>query len=126
MIVDGNRTDDINTGGAYMDGNVSAGKDFVGRGQVVNNYFGTAPDTAPSLVTTPEGRKLYGLLDRHFSTDEIAGLCFELGVNWDNLKGETKAGKVRALIQHSEKNDTLAALKLMRVQRPNLRDQLTS
>jgi hypothetical protein len=41
------------------------------------------------------------------------------------LKGETKAGKARALIQHCETTETLAELKkLMRVQRPNLRDQL--
>jgi hypothetical protein len=49
-----------------------------------------------------------------------------MGIDDENLRGATKAAKARALIQHVEKNGLLEELKrLMRVQRPNLRNQLT-
>lgn len=37
-------------------------------------------------------------IDRHYSLDELRTLCFELGVDYDNLPGEGKKGKARELI----------------------------
>ncbi len=37
-------------------------------------------------------------IDRHYSLDEVRTLCFELGVDYDNLPGEGKKGKARELI----------------------------
>lgn len=113
VIVDGNHSGNINTGT-----------------QMTNNYYGHPPadpaDAAGSgLIASVEGRKLYQLLNDYFNLSEIEGLCFEMGIDDENLRGETKAGKARALVQHVEAQSRQDELKkLMRVQRPNLRNQL--
>jgi hypothetical protein len=136
VMVDGNVHGSINTGtintggGAYVGGNVSAAGNVAGRDQTINNFYGQPPaDPAGAagsgLIASEEGRKLYKLLNDYFSMDDIEGLCFELGIDEDNLRGETKLGKARALVQHVEANGRRDELKkLMRVQRPNLRSQL--
>jgi Effector-associated domain 7 len=133
-IITGNNNTTINTGGgAYIGGNVATGGGtFVGRDQISNNYYGQPPaDPANAagtgMAASAEGRKVYQLLNDYFSLSDIEGLCFELGIDADNLRGETKAGKARALVQQIETTDRLGELKkLMRVQRPNLRSQLQS
>jgi len=37
-------------------------------------------------------------LVEYFSQEELHSLCFDLGVDWDRLRGEEKAGKVTALL----------------------------
>ena len=37
-------------------------------------------------------------LVEYFSQEELRSLCFDLGVDWDRLRGEEKAGKVTALL----------------------------
>jgi Effector-associated domain 7 len=116
----------VNTGGgAYIGGSVHTPGTFVGRDQTVNNYYTPPVTAAAGLAATPEGRKLGGLLDSYFSLGDIEGLCFEMGIDDENLRGQTKIERARALILFCEKNNRLDELKkLMRVQRPNLRDQL--
>jgi hypothetical protein len=113
VIVEGNNSGRINTGT-----------------QTTHNYYGP-PSADPAgaagsgLVASAEGRKVYQLLNDHFNLGEIEGLCFEMGIDEENLRGETKAGKARALVQQIEATERLDELKkLMRVQRPNLRAQL--
>ena len=136
VIVDGDVQGGVNTGsqttvntggGAYVGGNVQTNRDFVGRDQITNNYYGlsTGQEDAPGVSISPEGRTLNRLLDGYFSLSDIEGLCFEMGIDEENLRGQTKAEKARALVSFCQKNDRLSDLKkLMRVQRPNLRDQL--
>jgi hypothetical protein len=113
VLVGGSNTGGINTGT-----------------QTTHNYFGPpAADPAGAAGTgvaaSPEGRKLYQLLNDFFNMGEIEGLCFEMGIDEENLRGETKAGKAKALVLHIEAAGRLDELKkLMRVQRPNLRSQL--
>ena len=118
----------VGAGGFMVDGNISGG---INTGtQTTYNIYGQSPaDPANAadggLVASAEGRTLYQLLDRYFNLGEIEGLCFELGIDDENLRGETKAGKARALVQYVDANSRLDELKkLMRVQRPNLRSQL--
>ena len=133
VVAHGDVHGDINTGthidtggGAYIGGNVSTqGGSFVARDQTINNYYGNTPESAAGIASTPEGRKLGNLLDGYFNLGDIEGLCFEMGIDDQNLRGQTKVEKARALVQHCEVTGRLAELKrLMRVQRPNLRDQL--
>ena len=113
MIIEGNNSGNLNTGT-----------------QTTHNFYGQPPaDPAGAagtgLVASAEGRRIYQLLNEYFSLDDIEGLCFEMGIDDENLRGQTKAGKARALVQYVDANGRLDELKkLMRVQRPNLRNQL--
>jgi len=136
----------INTeGGAYVEGKVTISGDgnFIGRdhhGDIVHgdkfsgdkvmgnkidkqiNYVSTAPELADIGA---DGRKLAPLLSQYFNLAEIEALCFEMGIDDENLRGQTKDEKARSLIKHCEQRDDLDRLKsLMRVQRPKLRGQL--
>lgn len=65
------------------------------------------------------------LINTHFSLEEIEDLCFKMGIDDENLRGQTKMAKARALVIHCHRTATLEALKQhMLDQRPNLRDQL--
>ncbi|MEZ4590498.1 MAG: hypothetical protein R3D55_05055 [Chloroflexota bacterium] len=37
-----------------------------------------------------------------FSLDELRGLCFELGLEFENLRGETREAKALALVEFCE------------------------
>lgn len=133
-------TTNINTGGgAYIGGNLSVGGDFAGRdmhkGDVVHgdkvlgnkigtqiNHYNTAPDLSEINLT---GRGLVPLLNNYFNLSEIESLCFEMGIDDENLRGQTKDEKARSLVKHCENRGRLDELKrYMRLQRPNLRAQL--
>ncbi|MEM7118258.1 MAG: hypothetical protein AAF614_37870 [Chloroflexota bacterium] len=45
-----------------------------------------------------------------FNQGEIRTLCFDLGIAYDDLSGENRAGKVRELIAHCQRNGQLEAL----------------
>lgn len=44
--------------------------------------------------------KLYGFLVNYYSLDELNILCFELGIEYENLGGRTRNSKARELILH--------------------------
>ncbi len=44
------------------------------------------------------------------SLDEVEGLCFDLGIDADNLEGDTKSAKVRSLIQYMQRRSQLDTL----------------
>jgi hypothetical protein len=138
VLVRGNVTGPINTGntsntgrqinikdGSYFEGSVDVqpGAQFIAGSQT--NYGAGGPEDAPGLIASPEGRQVYELLAGYFTLEEITTLCFEMKIDDENLRGQTKAGKARSLVQQCEKTGQLDALRqLMRMQRPNLRDQL--
>lgn len=114
----------INTGGgAYIGGKVTAAGDFVGRDKVEHHYHSTAPEL--SAITSPDARALVPLLNQYFSISDIDSLCFEMGIDDEQLRGQTKDEKARSLAKYVEQTGRLDELKrLMRVARPNLRDRL--
>ncbi|MCS6847099.1 MAG: hypothetical protein RMN52_05215 [Anaerolineae bacterium] len=110
VIVEGGNTGSINTGtrieasGAYIGGNVTAGRDFVGRDQI-NIYGGRSPDDRGiARRRDPREQKLYEAFEAVFSLDDLQDLAFTLGVDWDSLAGEAKGGKARALIDYFTKD----------------------
>ena len=120
----------INTGGgAYLGDNINVPSigSFIGRDQIViNNNYAEAPLPEPPATTPPAARYLAPLLNTYFSLEELEGLCFEMGIDADNLRGQTKEAKARALVSHCERHGTLDELKrVMRIARPNLRAQLS-
>jgi hypothetical protein len=112
-----------NTGGAYIAGNVSAGGDVIGRDKIEHHYHSTAPQL--SEIVSADARALVPLLNQYFSLSDIDGLCFEMGIDDEQLRGQTKDEKARSLVKFVEQSGRLDELKrLMRVARPNLRDRL--
>ena len=113
----------VNTsGGTYVEGDVSAGE-FVGRDKIVNHY-GTSPDL--SAITSAEARALVPLLNEYFAVTDIDSLCFEMGIDAEQLRDQTKDEKARSLVQYVQVRGRLDELKKqMRVARPNLRAQLS-
>ena len=107
----------ISIQGSSVGGNVIQGDQ--------NNYAaGAAPDM--SSIVTDDGRKLVPLLNGYFNISEIDNLCFEMGIDDENLRGQTKEEKARSLVKFVEQNGRIPELKkLMRVARPNLRGQLS-
>lgn len=83
-------------------------------------YYDDPDANLPSTV-----RALVPLINGHFSFEEVEGLCFEMGIDDENLRGQTKIAKIRTLVKHCHRTATLEALKQhLLAQRPNLRDQL--
>lgn len=64
---------------------------------------------------------LHTIICKHFDFEELRTLCFDLDVDFDELRGEGKAGRARELILYLQRRDKLTKLK-RRVQeaRPNL------
>jgi len=54
--------------------------------------------------------KLRENINRYFSLDEIESLCFDLGVDFENIGGSSKPGKVLELIQYMERRGRLDEL----------------
>jgi hypothetical protein len=51
-----------------------------------------------SISTATYLTTLHRLLDQYFSLEEIRTLCFDLGVDYDNVRGEGKSARIRELI----------------------------
>jgi hypothetical protein len=114
-------------GGAYIGGNISAGGDVVGREKITHNYYGAGALSESVMANwSPAAKNLYSLLkDKWFSESDLEDLAFQLDLDWDNLRGETKTDKARALVQACEQNGLVEKLRsLMRLARPNLKAQL--
>ncbi len=54
--------------------------------------------------------KLHALICKLFSEDELKTLCFEIGVEYDDLGGVGRAGKARELIQLCQRQDKIDPL----------------
>jgi hypothetical protein len=85
---------------------------------------GSAGKTAPIRNL---GSELLQNLDKHFSEEDLRTLCFELGVDYENLPAQGKAGKARELIRHLERAGRIADLiDLGRKRRPKISWEDTS
>jgi hypothetical protein len=82
----------------------------------------TAEATAPTAVSEAVNvgqlrRNMLKALD----DDELADLCFDMNVDYDSLRGESKNGRVRELILLCERSGRLPELlEQCRLMRPNL------
>lgn len=54
--------------------------------------------------------RLHELLVRRLSEDELRELCFRLGVDYENLPGDSKKGKARELVAHFERRESITEL----------------
>jgi len=63
-------------------------------------------------VSTPteELVKLHRKLTRHFDDEELHTLCFQLDVDYDDLRGTGKAGKARELVAYLERKGLVPEL----------------
>lgn len=50
-------------------------------------------------------RDLHDALQRYFSTGELRTLCFDLGIEYEDLEGSTKSGKALALVKYAQRWD---------------------
>ena len=94
---------------------------------ITHNYYGAGALSENVMAQwSPMAKNLYAILkDKWFSESELEDLAFQLDLDWDNLRGDTKADRARALVQACEQNGLIEKLRgLMRLARPNLRDRL--
>lgn len=64
---------------------------------------------------------LHNLLNQYFDLEEIRGLCFELLIDYDSLRGDGKLAKIRELVLVLIRKDYLLDLiTLARKKRPNI------
>lgn len=82
--------------------------------------IGRSPSREAQAASTPlaNRRRLHMVLKTRFSDEELLGLCFDLGVDYENLAGTTKAARVMALIGYFERmhqeEELLRAVKELR------------
>lgn len=69
----------------------------------------TAPET-PAQGTPEQRTWLHRTLSQRFSKGELRTLCFDLGVDYDDLPNEGKTNKARELIAHLERHNRILAL----------------
>jgi len=86
-------------------------------------------DVATEVVRAPEEKgerldsraRLRQALTTHFSAEELRTLCFDLGVDYENLAGEGKADTARELVAHLERHGRIPDLiAIASKQRPNV------
>lgn len=63
-----------------------------------------------TLVAPVERQRLFEVLDRRFSDDDLRGLVFALGLDYENLPGQAKSNKARELVLYCERRLKLDAL----------------
>ncbi|MGD9100274.1 MAG: hypothetical protein PVF45_07315, partial [Anaerolineae bacterium] len=71
-------------------------------------------------MTKPEANLLY-LINEHFDIEEFQTLCYDLDVDYDNLRGEGKISKIRELLKLMGRHGRLEELvDAVRRRRPHL------
>jgi hypothetical protein len=71
------------------------------------------------------GPTLRTLITEHFDLEELRDLCFNLGIDFDDLRGEGKTAKARELVLYAQRRDRLndLVIELKRL-RPTLANKL--
>lgn len=83
--------------------------------RTINQFTGGHAPRDPALAG------LARQLTDHFNLDELAGLCLDLGINFEFLSGDTLPAKARALAQYAERHSLLAGLReACAARRPNV------
>lgn len=66
-------------------------------------------------------RILHEKFTTHFSREDLKLLCFDLGLNFDDLPGETMQSKVQSIVWWSEQQGSLShLLEILGTERPNI------
>ena len=65
------------------------------------------PPTRPSRISLSMIREV---IVRHFNSEELQTLCFDMSVDYDNLAGEGKAAKARELVTHMQRRNRIDVL----------------
>lgn len=89
--------------------------------QITTNDYGRPADAdAAARPANPLEKKLYEALSGYaFNLDDLEDLAFDLGVDWDSLRGETKGARARALVEYFVRADRLDdLLKVAKAKRP--------
>jgi hypothetical protein len=72
-------------------------------------------------LSQPQLVDLKNKMDEYFNTNEIETLCFDLGIDYENLSGEGKSAKIRELIEYCRRQDRLDELVArVRAERPKV------
>lgn len=59
-------------------------------------------------------------MQRAYSDEELKDLCFEMGIDYESVDGLTKQGRIRALVGHFYRRDTLTDfIEFIAADRPN-------
>ncbi len=77
---------------------------------ILQPYFKLAPVDTPTQPTAKHSIDLLllqNLLIAHFDEEELRELCFQLRINYDDLRGEGRRGKMRELILYCQRADRL-------------------
>jgi len=77
-------------------------------GEAIVQPNGLAPKE--KAVDRNQLAKLRQLLTQHFDEEELRTLCFDLGVDYDTLRGEGEGGKARELVAHFERHGRISEL----------------
>ncbi len=92
---------------------------FAGRREALHQLW--EETLAGSGEAKRDRAKFLRLLDASFKEDELAELCFELDIDFENLAGDTKKDKARELLIHCERNGLTSTLRLaVRQKRPHI------
>jgi uncharacterized protein YhaN len=86
---------------------------IIGDHAAVAQVFSSSDETSrspDSSVATARLVKLSDLMAHYFNLEEVRDLCFRLGIDYDDLGGEGKSGKVRELVMRLELNGRLPNL----------------
>ena len=110
-IAQGTHAKAVGAGGVMIDGNNSGN---INTGTQTNNYYygdERDGDAAAKIKQDPIAQKLYEALNGYaFAMDDMEDMCFELGVDWEEIKGANKSGKARALVLYMQREDRLQEL----------------
>ena len=61
-------------------------------------------------MTQPDATQLHQFLVAHFSLEELKTLCFNLGVEYEDLAGEGRSDKARELVKAMQRRTRLEHL----------------
>ncbi|MBN1178297.1 MAG: caspase family protein [Anaerolineae bacterium] len=87
-----------------------------------NIIFAGQPGASIDIEPSPESMRLQRLLRSRLDLEDFRTLCFDLGIRYDDLRGEGLAGKARELVLHLQQREALHLLvEWLRVERPDIR-----
>lgn len=76
--------------------------------------------TSRSTYSSKEMTALLDEIDTLFKDDDIAELCFQMGIDYENISGKTKRARIRDLVDQMRRNNRLLALVVRIIKaRPN-------
>jgi len=94
--------------GENFSGNISISQN-VNQPQPASGKPADEPEQASPAQREMRNRLFKGL-NKYFSEAEVKELCFELGVEYADLEGDTRRGKNRALVGFYERQNRLEEL----------------